>query len=282
MHYPCRYAALLLLFLTGLAQAAPKAVTWQRWTVHDNASSAQISYTSWTRFLQKYVIHGKHGINLVRYAAVSPVDHKSLIDFIKRLEAVKIDHYSRQQQRPYWTNLYNAETVNLVLQHYPVKSIRDIDLGSGLSGFFNGLIHTGPWNAKVLKVEGVPVSLNDIEHRILRPIWNQDPRTHYSLNCASISCPNLRRRAYTAQNMQQMLNSGARDYINNPRGVQIKHGKLIVSSIYVWYKSDFGGTDAGVIAHLKRYAKPGLEKQLQGITRISGNHYNWALNDAAH
>ncbi len=226
------------------------------------------------------MVKSSDGINRVRYGAVSSADRKALDGYIHTLERVKIDHYSRAQQRPYWTNLYNAETVDLVLQHYPLKSIRDINLGHGLSGFVDGLFGSGPWDAKVLKVEGEALSLNDIEHRILRPIWKQDPRTHYSVNCASLSCPNLRRHAFTAQNMEQMLNSGARDYINNPRGAEVVDGKLSVSSIYIWYQSDFGGTDAGVIAHLKKYADPKLKKQLEGISTISSHHYNWALNNA--
>lgn len=269
----------LLLFI-GVAQAAPKSQPWPRWQVHDSHSTANIDYSAWTAFLQKYVVNSKDGINRVRYGAVSADDRKALTHFIDTLEGVKIDHYSRARQRPYWTNLYNAETVNLVLQHYPIKSIRDIDLGHGLSGFVGGLFSAGPWDAKVLKVEGVALSLNDIEHRILRPIWKQDPRTHYSVNCASLGCPNLRREAYTAQNMQQMLDAAARDYINNPRGAKVSDGKLSVSSLYIWYQSDFGGNDAGVIAQLKKYADPKLKKQLEGITTISSHHYDWALNAA--
>lgn len=269
-----------LLFFAATAQAAPKSNLWPRWQAHDHNSTAQIDHSAWTAFLQKYVVKSKDGINLVRYGAVSADDRKALESYIHTLESVKIDHYSRAQQRPYWTNLYNAETVNLVLQHYPIKSIRDINLSHGLSSFVGGLFDSGPWDAKVLKVEGVALSLNDIEHRILRPIWKQDPRTHYSLNCASLSCPNLRRQAYTAQNMEQMLNSGARDYINSPRGAKVTGGKLSVSSIYIWYQSDFGGNDAEVIAHLKKYADPKLKKQLQNITNISSHHYDWKLNAA--
>lgn len=271
--------ALPLLFALSTAQAAPKADLWPRWQAHDDSSTSTIDHSAWTAFLQKYVIKSSDGINRVRYGAVTADDRKALEHYIETMEAVKIDQYSRARQRPYWTNLYNAETLDLVLQHYPVKSIRDINLGGGLSGFVGGLFSRGPWDAKVLKVEGVALSLNDIEHRILRPIW-KDPRTHYSVNCASLGCPNLRREAYTAENMEQMLDAGARDYINNPRGARVTNGKLSVSSIYVWYQSDFGGNDAGVIAHLKKYADAKLKKQLQGITSISSNHYNWSLNAA--
>ena len=153
-----------------------------------------------------------------------------------------------------------------------VKSIRDIDISPGL-------FSDGPWGKKLVSVEGEDISLDDIEHRILRPVW-KDPRVHYGVNCASIGCPNLQPEAFTAENSDELLDKGAREFVNSPRGARIENGKLTVSSIYVWFKSDFGGTDAGVIDHLKKYAQPGLRTQLEKIDRISDNQYDWTLNDA--
>jgi hypothetical protein len=167
-------------------------------------------------------------------------------------------------------DLYNEETVVLVLNHYPVASIRDID---------GGLFRLGPWNEQVLTVEGRALSLNDIEDRILRPIW-RDPLTHYGLNCASLGCPNLWPAAFTGANVATALASNARDYVNNPAHVSVSGGALEVSTIYIWYQTDFGGDDAGVIAHLMIYAKPGLRAALAGVKGISGHQYDWRLNDA--
>jgi hypothetical protein len=122
------------------------------------------------------------------------------------------------------------------------------------------------------------LSLDDIEHRILRPIW-RDPRLHYAVNCAALGCPNLQTAAFTAANTEALLDKAARDFVNHPRGAAIVGGKLIVSSIYVWYEADFGGADRGVIAHLKRYAGPELATALAAVDRISGNRYDWGLND---
>ncbi|MGH8456216.1 MAG: DUF547 domain-containing protein, partial [Stenotrophobium sp.] len=107
-----------------------------------------------------------------------------------------------------------------------------------------------------------------------------DPRTHYSVNCASLSCPNLAARAWTAGSLDEMLDAAARAYVSSPRAVSVQDGKLSVSSIYVWYQADFGGSDAGVITHLKQYAAPALAAQLAGVRKISDDHYDWALNDA--
>jgi hypothetical protein len=158
-------------------------------------------------------------------------------------------------------------------QPYPVASIRDIDISP--DWFSNG-----PWNAKLRAIEGEAVSLNDIEHRILRPIW-RDPRIHYGVNCASIGCPNLRAQAFTAANAEALLASGARDYVNHPRGARIEDGRLIVSSAYVWFAEDFGGDDAGVIAHLRRYARPELRAALAEVDEIGDFVYDWRLNDAS-
>ena len=95
------------------------------------------------------------------------------------------------------------------------------------------------WKKKLLTIEGEEVSLNDIEHRILRPIW-RDPRIHYAVNCASIGCPNLVSTPFTAENTEALLDQGARNYINHPRAVNISSkGKVTVSSIYSWFESDF-------------------------------------------
>ena len=132
---------------------------------------------------------------------------------------------------------------------------------------------------KLLSIEGQPVSLNDIEHRILRPIW-QDPRLHYALNCASIGCPNLSTSAYNADTMDTRLDQAATAYINNPRGVSFVDGKLYVSSIYSWFRDDFGKSDSAVIDHLKHYAAAPLKDTLSSTGRIAGDRYDWSVNDA--
>ncbi len=161
----------------------------------------------------------------------------------------------RPEQLAYWINLYNALTVQVVLDHYPVASIHDIAISPGL-------LAIGPWDKPLIEIEGAAVSLNDIEHRILRPIW-RDPRIHYAVNCASIGCPDLQARAFTAETAEALLEAAARAYVNHPRGARVEAGELTVSSIYAWYREDFGGTEAGVIAHLKRYAAPELAKALE-------------------
>ena len=264
-----RLILFLLLATLSPALAAPAAEPWRLWDRHDDASRQTIDQAPWARFLRTYVRPGG-GVNRVAYASVTAQDRQALEADLARLAGVPISTYSRAEQRAFWTNLYNELTVVTVLRHLPVASITKINLGPGL-------FSSGPWDAKLIQVEGAPLSLNDIEHRILRPIW-RDPRTHYAVNCASLGCPNLAAEPYGAATMEQMLERAARDYVNSPRGASVVAGRLTASKIYDWYQADFGGSEQGVIAHLRRYAGPALAQALGGLTGVSAYAYDWSLN----
>jgi hypothetical protein len=250
-----------------LAEAAPRAELWPRWETHDPASSLAVDHAVWDRWLMAYVTPGADGIHRVAYARVTADDKVRLASYVDALAAAPVDRLSRPEQRALWINLYNALTVKTVLDRYPVTSIREINISPGL-------FSSGPWGRKLVRIAGEDVSLDDIEHRILRPIW-RDPRLHYAVNCASLGCPNLAREAFTAANTERLLDEGARAYAAHPRGARIAEGRLVVSSLYVWFREDFGGTEAGVIEHLKRYGAA-----LEGRTRIDRDAYDWSLNDA--
>ncbi|MFZ0610819.1 MAG: DUF547 domain-containing protein [Desulfobacterales bacterium] len=260
------------LICAASAAAAPAADLWERWTANDPGSAVRVDHAAWDRFLKAYLINGPDGVTLVRYGQVSVADRTALERYIRRLAQTEVSRLNRNEQKAFWINLYNALTVKVILDHYPVRSIRAIDISPGL-------FSDGPWGNKLVSVEGQEVSLDDIEHRILRPIW-QDARIHYGVNCASIGCPNLPPAAFTAENTDELLEKGAREFVNSPRGARVENGKLTVSSLYVWFQSDFGGTDAGVIDHLKKYARADLRAQLDRVTRISDHRYDWTLNAA--
>ncbi len=251
---------------------APKAKLWERWTPHDPMASDEIDHSPWDKFLRAYVLEHEDGINRVAYGRVTDESKAELSNYISALASTAIDHYNRAEQLAYWINLYNVLTVKLVLDHYPVESIRDIMISPGPFNF-------GPWGKKLISLRGEELSLNDIEHRILRPIW-RDPRIHYAVNCASLGCPNLQHTAFTARNSDTLLDTGARQYVNHPRGVRIEQGKLIASSIYVWFKKDFVNADGSVPEHLRRYATPDLAARLAGAGPIRDSEYDWALNDS--
>ncbi|MBA1145953.1 DUF547 domain-containing protein [Ectothiorhodospiraceae bacterium WFHF3C12] len=265
-------AAVIALFLlvTGPAAAAPSAELWPRWQAHDPDATRTVDHSAWGAFLARYREPGPDGIARLDYAGVSEAHRRRLQGYIEELERVAISEYDRDEQLAYWLNLYNAVTVEVVLAHPPVDSIRDIDISPG---WFSD----GPWGAELVEVEGEALTLNDIEHRILRPVW-QDPRIHYGVNCASLGCPNLLADPFTADRVDQQLTAAARAYVNHPRGVGFNDGELIVSSIYHWFRADFGDSEAGVIRHLRRYAGDQLRSRLADRSGYDDHRYDWSLN----
>ncbi len=241
--------------------------------LEQSGSESDISHQAWDAFLQSYSELGDDGIVRVNYAGVSDADKQSLDAYIDSLEAQDISRFTRDAQLAYWLNLYNAVTVAVILEHYPVDSIRDIS---------SGLLDFGPWDEKRVVANGRELSLHDIENGIVRPLWPDEPRSHYALNCAALGCPNLAQTAYTAQNIQPRLQEFAVQFVNHPRGVSVdEDGKLTVSKIYSWYRGDFGGSDAAILEHIREYAAPELQAALAQSTKIDRYEYDWALNDTA-
>lgn len=231
-----------------------------------------------SELLARYVSRHEDGVNRVAYARwrASAADMARLDAAIDALSALRPSAMSRNVAFAYWANLYNAITLKVVLDRYPVQSIRDIrSRGAPL----DPQAYSGPWREKRVTVERTRMSLDDIEHGTLRPLA-RDPRVHYAVNCASIGCPNLQPRAWSADTLEQDLDAAARAFVNHPRGARVVNNALRVSSIYEWFKDDFGGNDAGVIAHLRRFAEPTLRDRLAYVTRIDGDDYDWALNGA--
>ncbi len=240
------------------------------WEQHNSSNQMTIDHSYWGQFLQRYLTaDADSGINLLRYAAVTAADRNRLDQYLTYLQRVAISEFSRPVQKAYWINLYNALTVQIILQHYPLASIREIK-----SGWFSA----GPWDLKITIVAGEELSLNDIEHRTLRPIW-QDNRIHYVVNCASLGCPDLQPEPFTAVNIESLLDAAARRYVNHPRGVRFEKQDMVLSAIYDWYQVDFGNSVDGVVAHLQRYAAPELKKRLNNFSGDVDYGYDWNLNE---
>ncbi len=259
-----------LLLLTAPLHAAPKAELWERWTAHDPGSTATVDNSAWTAFLEKYLKVDPNGLNRLDYAGVTPADKIALDDYVALLSATPVSTLNRDVQYAYWLNFYNALTVQVVLDHMPVDSIMDISISPGL-------FSRGPWGKKLVTVEGEELSLDDMEHRILRPIW-RDPRIHYGVNCASVGCPDLVTPAYDPATLDKVLTENAIAYINSPRGVLVEGSSVTVSKIYDWFIEDFDNSEAGILAHLKQYATGPTRQALEQINDIDDYEYDWSLN----
>ena len=261
---------LTALLYSSAMLAAPKAELWSAWLPHAETMTVTLDHSPWEQFLEKRSRLDKRSVRRVDYANVTQEERHRLHRYIDALQRVTVSRLTRKQQKAYWINLYNSATVNIILEHYPVDSILDIDISPGW--FSNG-----PWGKKILDIAGMAVSLDDIEHRILRPIW-RDPRVHYALNCASVGCPDLQPEPFTAENLEDLLERAARQFIAHPRGVNTVNGDLSVSSIYVWFREDFGNTDEKIIQHLLQYAQTETADKLRQLEKISAHDYDWSLN----
>lgn len=274
----CLRIAVILLVATLLAAAAhaQSAKLIPAWDASDENSVARIDHTAWQEILNGYLRVHDSGVNRFDYGALkaNAGDFAKLASYLASLQSLDSRDYSRAEQKAYWINFYNALTVQVVADAYPVKSIKDISeslLGS--LGIFGG-----PWDDVHAKVAGRDLTLNNIEHGILRPIW-RDNRIHYAVNCASYGCPNLCPTAFTADNAEELLDAGARAYVNHPRGVEFMDDDfIIISSIYKWYAADFGGTEKSVIEHLVKYADEALAARLRKFAGSVDYEYDWSLN----
>ena len=264
-----RTVTLVLLMLVSLVPlfAAPQAELWPRWEAHNPNSTQVVDHSAWDRFLQQYLVtNDPSGVHLFPYGQVSPADRAILNNYIRSLESTQVSGLNKDEQLAYWVNMYNAVTIQLILNNYPLNSIRNI---------------RRPWDTALVRIEGEQLTLNDIEHRILRPIW-KDPRIHYVVNCASIGCPNLQPRAYTSTNWPELFDLAARQFINHPRGVNFSGSRPVFSSIFDWYQVDFGGNIQGVVTHMLNYAEGPTAVALNQFAQSNYGRvryeYDWNLN----
>lgn len=245
-----------------------------------NAQSAKDLDAAYDVLLARYVATGPDGINRVDYARWHKAegDRKALDVYVSDLSGRRPSAMPRADAFAFWGNLYNAITLKVILDNYPVSSIREI---KSRGSWFDPKAYTGPWREQRVAVEGKPLSLDNIEHDIMRPTF-KDPRVHYVVNCASYGCPNLMPRAWRAATLETDLEAAARAFVNHARGVTVlPSGGLKVSSIYKWFIADFGGNDASLVAHFKMYAGPELAGRLTTTTRIESDAYDWSLNSVA-
>jgi hypothetical protein len=240
-----------------------------------NAAAFDHAYASYARLLAR-VVNGAR------------VDYRSLAAARGELEAVasvfdaadthNLPQWSRPEQMAFWINAYNVFTLRAIVEHYPIRagwfslgprnSIRQID---------------GVWTELTWRAAGRTLTLDDIEHTILRPTFN-DPRVHFAINCASVGCPPLAREPYiAAAGLDQQLDASARRYLASPQGLQVTGNRIKVSSIFKWYGADFGTPPAaGVLAFVTRFG-PASAAALasSGKASLEFLDYDWSLNDTA-
>lgn len=211
----------------------------------------------------------KNNQTLVNYKSLKK-NKKQLNKYLNELEKIskkEFSDFSDNTKLAFWINAYNAYTLEIVLRNYPVKSIKDINSGSFLSSIMN----SGPWDKKFIELMGMTLSLNDIEHQIIRKDF-QEPRIHFAVNCASIGCPSLLREAFVANKLNEQLDVAAKNFITNQNKNILKDDTLFLSRIFDWYGDDFKKI-GGYKKFIKKYIP------YKGNPKIRFNEYNWKLNE---
>jgi len=227
------------------------------------SSSRPIEHILWDSLLQNHVaIDGL--VNYKGFIADSVIFNKYLT--LLRNNHPNKKHWSRDERLSYWINAYNAFTVKLIVDYYPTKSIKDIK--SGIP-FINTV-----WDIKFIKIEGVAYDLNNIEHGILRPKFNE-PRVHFAINCASYSCPSLRNEAYTSEKLEYQLTDQAKIFLSDIRKNKISTDEIKISKIFSWFKSDFLLEAESIQSFINQFTEVEILKK----ANISYYDYNWTLND---
>jgi len=211
--------------------------------------------------LQKYVSDGK-----VDYAGFKTEEAK-LDRYLKILEAVVPERLSRDEQFAFYANAYNAWTIKLILSGYPgVTSIKDL-----------GSLIKSPWKKKIVRIDGKVISLDHVEHEILRPRY-KDPRVHFAINCAAKSCPPLRPEPFIGNILDRQLDDSTRSFINDPKSYRLEDNELYVSRIFKWFSEDFNDD---VFGYFLMYATGDLKKELEAksdLIRVKYLEYDWSLN----
>jgi hypothetical protein len=212
--------------------------------------------------LTKYVRDGK-----VDYAGFKTEEAK-LDRYLNTLENVDSKRLSRNEQFAFYANAYNAWTIKLILSGYPgVTSIKDL-----------GSLIKSPWKKKIVRIDGEVISLDHVEHEILRPHY-KDPRVHFAINCAAKSCPPLRPEPFSGNILDRQLDDSTRSFINNPKSYRLEDNELYVSRIFKWFSEDFNDD---VFGFFLKYAAGNLKKELEAKSeRINVKYlqYDWSLNE---
>ena len=215
----------------------------------------------YAQLLDRYVDRG-----IVNYAGFKK-EEKRLDAYLKILEAIDPAVLSRNEQFAFYINAYNAWTLKLILSGYPgVKSIKEL-----------ATLFRSPWKKKIVRIGGGTITLDKLEHNILRPRF-KDPRVHFAINCAAKSCPPLRSEPYRGADLNRQLNDATRSFLNNPSNYRLEAEQFYVSRIFKWFAADFVND---VIGFYRTHAAKDLQKQLGARgnqIRVAYLPYDWSLN----
>ncbi len=227
------------------------------------SGESTFSHAGFDALLRKHV----RETGRVDYAGLV-TDRETLSAYLRSLAGANIASLSRDELLAFLINAYNAYTLDVVTRNYPLESIKEID----------------PWATPFCEVGGYTVSLNDIEHKLLRPSeLFDDPRMHFAINCASIGCPFLRPGAYDGENIDRQLEEAVSNCLTDSRYAKADGNGVAVSKILNWFKGDFTDKHGSLSGFMKPYVSPDIRSRLEknGDGGVRFLDYDWNLNDTA-
>ena len=233
------------------------------------ASAQTFDHSPFDELLKKHVVKG-----MVDYESFAQAG--AFKDYLTSLEHADVSKLSDRERLAFWINAYNAYTIELINKYEERASIKNIREGVGFQRT------KGPWKEPIVKAAGKTYSLDEVENAIIRKQF-REPRIHFALVCAAMSCPPLRSEAYTGAKLDAQLDSQARAFVlDQARGSLVDAKKAVVhaSRIFDWFKDDFGGTEAAVGQYIAKYYSDSPEKQLllSGRFKMEYLDYDWTLN----
>jgi hypothetical protein len=241
------------------------ALIWASVLGHGEAA-ASFDHSTFDQILKKYV----NDKGLVDYNGVA--GDPAFKTYMDSLESAKPEEMSRDGMMAFWINAYNAVTIDKVIKWKPKKSVRETLIPGVWTStkFFTSREHT---------VAGKRLSQDDIEHEILRKQF-KDPRIHFTIICASSSCPPLSRIAFTEENLQPRMEEETRKYINSLRGTKTDYAEntLYLSKLFDWFAGDFESKSGSIMNFIKPYLNQQALEFLDRKPKISYIHYDWSLN----
>lgn len=247
-----RLIVILFLVISITDCFVVKGFSKENLNLHGNENNS-VDHSAWDKLLKKYV------------ADNGDVNYKDFITEAELLNAyidylatkIPSEDWSKQEKLAYFINVYNANTIKLILDHYPIKSIK---------------VLKNPWSRKIIQMGEKIVSLSEIENKILRKM--NEPRIHFAINCASKSCPKLLNEAFTSENVESLLDKATKEFISNAYKNTIKEQSVQLSKIFQWYKSDFT-THGNLVDYIKQYNVENIPQD----AKISYLEYDWNLNE---
>ncbi|MDP7322163.1 MAG: DUF547 domain-containing protein [Bacteriovoracaceae bacterium] len=229
-----------------------------QWTL---AFSFDHQHQKWNDILQKYTLVKKKQV-LVNYKSLLK-NTSELNNYLTSLSEVTpktFAKFTKNQKICFWINAYNAFTVKLILDHYPVKSIKDI-----------GSFFSSPWSKEFISLMGKKMSLDEIEHETIRKNFSE-PRIHFAVNCASVGCPSLYQEAFRANKMDEQLEVATSTFLKNRSKNYRQEKVLYLSKIFKWYSEDFGDNEKNILAFVGQYL------DVKGVSSVKYLDYDWSLN----